>query len=118
MKSVAPQLYVVEAWALMLLGVLHSGSTFRLFSGYTSQAHWFLSAGLLMILVGGLNLLNRAYGRNAPGLRLACIGANILITVFSVAGGILGRAGLLAWIVVLGIVVPLTALSFSRTVNR
>ena len=118
MKFVAQQFYMVESWALLLLGVLHSGTTFRIHNGYTSQAHWFLSAGLLMVLVAALNLLNRTYGGNAPRLRWVCIGANITITAFSVAGGIVGHAGVMAWVIVLGIVVPLTALSFSRIVNR
>jgi hypothetical protein len=116
--TVLQWIYAIESWALMALGVVHMGSTFRLFSAYTNQAHWFLGAGALMVLVGALNLLNRAYGRGAPGLRLVCIGTNIIILVFSVAGGIVGRASVVAWIFVLGIVAPLALLSCMRAINR
>jgi hypothetical protein len=118
MKFALQQFYMIESWALVALGVLHTGTTLRLYNAFTLQAHWFMGAGILMILVGALNLLNRKYGGAARGLRLVCIGANIVILAYSVAGGVLGRADLVAWIIVLGIVVPLTALSFSRTVNR
>lgn len=112
------RLYAFEGWALVVLGVVHAGATFRIHSVFTAQALWFMSAGLLMVLVGALNLLNRAYGRNAPGLRLVCIAANIAVSAFAVASGILGRASLAAWIVVLGIVVPLTVLSCLRVVHK
>ena len=114
----AQRVYAVESWALIALGVLHAISTFRLHALYTNQAHWFLGAGVLMVVVGVLNLLNGAYGRVAPGLRFVCIGANVVISVYSVAGGILGRASLVAWILVLGILVPLTVLSCLRVVHR
>jgi len=118
MKFALQQFYMVESWALVALGVLHTGSTFRLYNAFTLQAHWFMSAGILMILVGAVNLLNRKYGGGAPALRLVCIGANIVILAYSLAGGVLSRADLIGWLIVLGIVVPLTALSFSRIVNR
>jgi hypothetical protein len=114
----AQRVYAVESWALIALGVLHAISTFRLHPVYTNQAHWFLGAGVLMVVVGLLNLLNGAYGRGAPGLRFVCIGANVVIAIYSIAGGILGRASVVAWILVLAIVVPLTVLSSLRVVHR
>ena len=67
-----------------------------------------------MVSVGALNLLYRANGRSARGLRLVCIGANILIVAFGISVGLLTLASLMSWIVVLGIVVPLTILSSLR----
>jgi hypothetical protein len=109
--------YAFESWALIVLGAVHVGATFRIYGAFTAQALWFMSAGLLSVLVGALNLLNRTYGRNAPGLRRVCIAANIAVTAFAVASGIFGRASLGAWILVLGIVVPLTVLSCLRMVH-
>lgn len=112
------RLYTIESWALVVLGVTHMAATFHFFSAFTAQALWFLGAGLLMVLVGALNLLNRAYGRTAPGLRLVSIAANVTISIFAVAAGIVGRATLAQWIVVLGIVGPLTVLSCLRSVHE
>lgn len=114
MSNALRLLYGVESWALVGLGVLHMGATFRFFNALTSQALWFFCGGVLMTLAAALNLLNRAYGSNAPGLRLVCAIANVVITAIAVASGVLGHAGLVEWVVVLGIVGPLTALSFSR----
>src|SRR5258708_30089858 len=118
MKVARKHCCITGGGASVRLGVLHTSSTFSLYNAFTLQAYWFMSAGILMILVGALNLLKRKYGGAARGLRLVCIGANIMILAYSIAGGVLARADLVAWIIVLGIVVPLTALSFSRTVNR
>src|SRR5260221_341556 len=76
MKFALQQFYMVESWALVALGVLHTGSTFRLYNAFTLQAHWFMSAGILMILVGAVNLLNRKYGGGAPALCRIAIGAD------------------------------------------
>jgi hypothetical protein len=106
-------LYAIESWLLVLLGTTHVAATFKFFAALTPQSLWFVSAGLLMILVGALNLLNRAYGRDARGLRWVCIAANIVIAAFAVTAGLMGRAGVVQWIIVLGIVLPLTLLSFA-----
>lgn len=106
-------LYMIAGWALVALSVLHMGATFRFFNALTSQALWFFSGGLLMALAGALNLLNRTYGQDAPALRLVTRGTNVVITIFAIATGVLGRASVLEWVVVMGIVAPLTLLSFS-----
>ena len=109
-------LYAIESWALIVLGVLHMGATFRFFSALNPQALWFFSAGLLMALVGVLNLLNRRYGQNAPGLRHAARATNVVMIGFAAATGTVTRASVLEWVVVMGIVIPLAVLSFSPTV--
>jgi hypothetical protein len=110
--------YTIESWALAVLGAVHMAATFRLFNAFTAQALWFLGGGLLMVVVASLNLLNRPYGGIAPGLRIVCIAANISISAFAVTAGYLGRAGLAQWILVLGIVGPLTVLSCLRRVSE
>jgi hypothetical protein len=106
-------LYKVESWALAGLGVLHMGATFRFFNALTSQALWFFCGGVLMVLTAALNLVNRTYGSNARGLRIVSAAANLVITAIAVASGIVSHAGPIEWVVVLGIVVPLTVLSLS-----
>jgi len=108
-------LYTIESWALVALSVLHMGATFRFFNAFNSQALWFFGGGMLMLLVAALNLLNRTYGQNARGLRLVCVAANVVVTAFGIAAGYLGKASPLEWVVVMGIVVPLTLLSISPT---
>ena len=44
--------------------------------------------GVLMVVVGLLNLLN-ALTDAAPGLRFVCIAPTSLISIYSIAGGIL-----------------------------
>ena len=112
------RLYTIESWALIALGVVHVSAAPRFFDAFTSQALWFVSGGLLMALVGVLNLLNRAYGRGARGLRIVCLGVNTLMVAFGIAVGLLSRASLASWIIVLGIVVPLTVLSSLRAVTK
>lgn len=111
-------LYTIESYALIALSVLHMGAAFRFFSALTPQALWFFSAGMLMALVGIVNLLNRNYGQNARGLRLVTIGTNVVMAVFAGATGTLTRASALEWVIVMGIVIPLTLLSISPAAVR
>jgi hypothetical protein len=111
------QLYTIESWALAVLGAVHMATTFRIFEKFSQPAVWFLGAGLLMVFAAGLNLLNRTYGRIAPGLRIVCIAANISMLTFAVAAGLAGRAGIGQWMLVLGIIGPLVVLSCLRSVN-
>ena len=91
-------------------------ATFGLFDRLSTQAIWFFSGGLLMVLGAAVNLLNRSYGHVAPGLVLVCGGANVVITAVAVVSGIVGRASWPQWLVVLAILLPLTVLSLSRRV--
>lgn len=107
--------YALLSWAFVALGGLHMVATARFYDSLTQQALWFFAGGLLMVLVAALNLLNRAYGRAAVGLRVVCIGANVVIVAFAIATGVLGEATIGQWILVLGILGPLTVLSTSRS---
>jgi len=104
-------LYAVEGWALAVLGIIHMVATSRYSHALTPQALWFLSGGALMLFAAALNLLNRAYGANARGLRWVCVAGNVLITAFAVAMGLVAHATLGQWVTLLAILGPLTGLA-------
>ena len=84
--------YLVLAVLVILLGLVHLAATFALFDSLNSRAIWFASGGVAIVLTGMLNLLNRAYGAAAPGLRWAAVGANAAMTLFAALAGIAGAA--------------------------
>ncbi len=86
----------------------------RLFTISSSEAVWFFSGGITIVLVGIINLLNRAYGLIAFELRLVCMVTNIFITVFSVFAGFIMDAGFLWFVVVVGLFGGVTLVSFNR----
>jgi hypothetical protein len=111
--------YALVSSALATLGVVHMVATTRYYDHHVaSEALWFFSGGLLMVLAAALNFLNRAYGHVAPGLRWVCVGTNVVITGFALASGLAGHAKAGQWAIVLGILVPLLVLSISRRVLR
>ena len=97
------RVYAALSWAAIGLGLVHVSATPRYSSQTTQAALWFASGGLLMILTGALNLLNRAYGRGVPGLRRVSVATNVVVVAFSVIMGIAGHPTLFEWAVVLGI---------------
>jgi len=68
---------------IIALGAIHIAATPRFFAHLTSGAVWFASGGLAIILTGALNLLRRAYGEMASGLRLVCVVTNVVMTGFA-----------------------------------
>ena len=106
------QLYLLLAVLIILLGLVHVSATFALFDALTSRAVWFASGGLAMILTGVLNLLNRAYGAAAPGVRWAAFGANAAMTIFAALAGIAGAASVAQLIVIVGLMAAATLLSW------
>ncbi len=63
---------------------------------------------------GDVNLLNRAYGGVAPGVRVASVGANVAMTVFAVVAGLIGRASPGSFAIIVGLVGGTTVLSLIR----
>jgi hypothetical protein len=104
-------LYLLLAILLILLGLLHVGSTPRLFGELNNRALWFASGGLLIILTGVLNLLNRAYGRAARGLSRVCLATNLTMLGFSALSGSVGGASAAELSAVLGLLGATTLLS-------
>ncbi len=89
-------------------------TTFLSFDTASSAALWFFSGGIAMVLTGVLNLLNRAYGGVAPGVRVASVGANVAMTVFAVVAGLIGRASPGSFAIIVGLVGGTTVLSLIR----
>ena len=109
--------YLVLALGIVALGVVHMLTTFLAFDELNSSALWFFSGGIAMVLTGALNVLNRSYGRVAPGLRLVCIGANVVLLSFAAIAGVVGRSGVTAYVIILGLVGSTTLLSIIRKSN-
>ncbi len=104
-------LYGIASWLLLAFGLVHVAATPSRFDALSSGALWFVSGGVVLILVAGLNLLNRSYGGAAPGVRRVALAANIVNLTLAITSGIVGRSGIAGWVIVLGILVPLTVLS-------
>jgi hypothetical protein len=110
--------YFVLSLGIIALGAVHIIATPRYFDHLTSAALWFASGGLSMILTGALNLLRRAYGADAPGLRLVCVGANVVMTAFAFLAGYTGRASVAEFVVVLGLIGGATLFSLLPAAQR
>jgi len=108
-------LYALVGWVIVALGVVHMLATLHFFKTLTSDALWFFSSGVTMALTGALNLLHRAYGLSAPGLRVVCVGTNIIMLVFGIVMGIVDRANIAQFTFVLGLVGGAAVLSLSRS---
>ena len=107
-------LYAFVSWGIVALGVVHMLSTLRFFKTLTGAALWFFSGGIALALTGALNVLNRAYGPSAPGLRKVCVGTNMLMTAFGLISGVVSGANIAQFALVLGLMGGATALSLSR----
>jgi hypothetical protein len=76
---------------------------------------WFFGSGMAMALVGALNLLHRAYGHSAAGVRIVCWTANILLTVFALAAGTLTHASITEYVLIVTLIGGALILSFVRS---
>ena len=109
------RLYAFVGWAVIALGGLHMLTTIRLSASTPAFRVWFFGSGIAMALAGALNLLHRAYGHSAPGLRIVCRSANILLTLFAVAAGTVTRATPIELVLVVGLTGGALILSFVRS---
>jgi len=112
------KLYAIAGWAIIAFGVVHMLATFRLFHAFNNAALWFFSGGIAIALTRVLNLLQRAYGHVAPGLRKVCIGTNIVMTIFAFLSGVVTHASLAQFALVLGLLGGTTTLSLSRAAMK
>lgn len=101
-------------WGIVVLGVVHMLATLSIFQTLNSSALWFFSGGIALVLTGTLNLLNRAYGHIAPGLRRTCIGTNLIMTIFGVLSGFVTHASIAEFTLVLGLIGGAFVLSLTR----
>lgn len=70
---------IALAWILMAFGALHASLTRKVHPNLDINAVWFASGGLLVIIIGALNLLRVAYGHVAKGVRMVSVIANIVL---------------------------------------
>lgn len=105
-------LYAFVGWAIVALGGLHMLTTIQLTASTPAFRVWFFGAGIAMALAGALNLLHRAYGHSATGLRIVCRAANILLTLFAAVAGALTGAGVAEYVVIVSLVGSALILSF------
>jgi hypothetical protein len=89
-------------------------ATLGVFHTLSGAALWFFSGGIALVLTGALNLLNRAYGEIAPGLRRTCIGTNVFMTIFGTVSGFVTRANIAQFVIVLGLMGGAFVLSLNR----
>jgi|SRR5215467_14379 len=95
--------YLVLSLCIIAFGLIHIAATPRYSPHLTGGAVWFASGGLAIILAGALNLLRRAYGEIASGLRLVCVIANVVMTTFSLLAGYATNGTIVQFAVVLGL---------------
>jgi hypothetical protein len=105
------RVYLALSCGVIALGLVHMAATARFFAALTQSALWFLSGGLVMVLTGALNLLNRSYGAVAPGLRWVSVAANVVMTLFALTTGLVGRASAVELVVIVGLLVSATVMS-------
>ena len=103
--------YFTVSLAIIAFGAIHITATPWIFPHLTNAAIWFASGGIAIILTGALNLLRRTYGGVAPGVKFVCVGANLVMTGFSVLAGYVSRASVAQIVVVLGLLGGATLLS-------
>ena len=109
------RLYAFIGWAIVALGGLHMLATFRLSASTPAFRVWFFGAGLAIALGGAFNLLRRAYGHSAPGLRVVCWIANISLAGLGAVAGAVTGASLVEYILILSLLGGALILSFNRS---
>ncbi len=78
----------ITAWLVLILGAVHCVVTPRVYPAFNLAAMWFLGTGLLMMLVGAVNLLRVRYP-GASGVLGVSLAANVITLAF--AGEIAAR---------------------------
>lgn len=110
----AARAHLAIAWSLIVLGVVHIAATWIFFPRVSGAALWFASGGIAMSLGGMLNVLQRLYVAQAPGVWPACMAGNLAMT--TLAGTFVALAGARVvrepqFLLLLGLLLATTALS-------
>lgn len=74
-------IYKIAIWTILLLGVGHSGYTFKKYDKIQPEALWFFSASLGLIFSGLLNYINLNFPNHA--VATITLGANIFQVLFN-----------------------------------
>ena len=115
---IVSRLYAFVGWAIVALGGLHMLATIRLSASTPAFRVWFFGSGMAMALVGALNLLHRAYGHSAAGLRIVSRIANISITLFAFLAGTITGATVAEYILMMTLLGGASVLSFVSFAHR
>jgi len=115
--TITQRFYGWLGWGIVALGGLHMLATLRLSTSTPAFRLWFFGSGMAMAFAGALNLLHRAYGHSAAGVRIVCRAANILLTLFAVTAGAFTGASTAEYIVIVTLVGGALILSFLRSVD-
>ncbi len=113
----AARAHLAIAWSLIVLGVVHIAATWIFFSRVSGAALWFASGGIAMSLGGALNVLQRLYAAQAPGVGPACMAGNLAMTALAMAFVVLAGARVVRepqFLLLLGLLFATTALSIRR----
>jgi hypothetical protein len=112
---IVTRLYAFVGWAIVALGALHMLATIRLSASSPAFRVWFFGSGLAIALGGALNLLHRAYGLGASGLRIVCWIANIFLTLLGAVAGAVTGASSAEYILIMSLLGGALILSLSRS---
>jgi len=91
-------------------------TTFRLSSSAVFKV-WFFGTGIAIALTGVINLLNRRYGLAAFGLRVVCIGTNVLMICLAAVAGRVTGASAVEQVAVLTVLTSALLLSALRSAS-
>ncbi len=70
---------------LIFMGLLQWLATPYFFLRIEEPAAWFFAGGMLLMLIGALNLLRIKYGAVAPGVKRVSVAANLVLSAFWLA---------------------------------
>lgn len=104
-------LHLIVGLLLVGIGMLHMGATFGYYREFSAGALWFFGAGLLLALIGALNLFCRRHMVALPALRTFTFGCNVLMTVYTFCSGLATKASVPQMVVLVGATALATALT-------
>ncbi len=107
------RLYAFVGVGVVVLGSLHMVATLRLSASAPAYRLWFFGSGMAMALVGALNLLHRAYGHSASGLRISTAIAYAVLLCFAIVAGWLTSSSMSERIAIVALVGTALVLSFA-----
>lgn len=76
-------LYKISTFLILGLGVLHISLTPVLLSGFTQNALWFASGGVMIVFASFFNLILMKTGGQEFVVRILCHSANVVCLIFA-----------------------------------
>ena len=104
-------LYLMVSLLLAGTGLLHMAATFRYHRQFSAGALWFFGAGLLLVLIGALNLFCRRHAAALPALRSFTFWCNALMCAYTFCSGLATKASVPQMLVLVGAALLASVLS-------